>query len=126
MFFTRCVCVCMCVCLCLFLCVCLSMCLCVCLCAQKDEAPRSAQFIIHAALDMVDLKQWTTPWTHLRAVDKFNEYIISAFVTPGNVSVVGARVRWGVVFHDALLCCCARCGSWSFTTAATKTACATS
>ncbi len=28
---------------------------------QKDEAPRSAQFIIHAALDMVDIKQWTSP-----------------------------------------------------------------
>ena len=34
-------------------------------CAQRDDVGRSAQFIIHAALDMVDVKQWTSPVTYV-------------------------------------------------------------
>ncbi len=30
---------------------------------QRDEVSRSAQFVIHAALDMVDIKQWTAATT---------------------------------------------------------------
>ena len=30
---------------------------------QRDDVARSAQFIIHAALDMVDVRQWTAPVT---------------------------------------------------------------
>jgi hypothetical protein len=30
---------------------------------QRDDVTRSAQFIIHAALDMVDARQWTAPVT---------------------------------------------------------------
>lgn len=42
-------------------------------------------FIAHAALDVVDEVQWETPMLYLKSVDKFYGYIISAFVTPGNV-----------------------------------------
>ncbi|GMM51805.1 TRAPP subunit [Starmerella bacillaris] len=42
-------------------------------------------YITHAALDVVDEAQWETQSLYLKSVDKFYGYIISAFVTPGNV-----------------------------------------
>jgi hypothetical protein len=40
-------------------------CLLVCRALQRDDVSRSAQFIIHAALDMVDVRQWTSPVTYV-------------------------------------------------------------
>ena len=41
------------------------------------------QFILHASLDSVDAKLWQTPGMYLRHVDRFNDLVISALVTPG-------------------------------------------
>ncbi len=47
---------------------------------QKDDLN---QFIVHAALDMVDQKVWSGTSMFLREVDKFNDLSISAFATAG-------------------------------------------
>lgn len=52
---------------------------------RREDAARSSQFILHAALDMVDLNQWNTQSNYLKVVDRHNEQLISAYITPGSV-----------------------------------------
>ncbi len=59
---------------------------------QREDLARAAQFLLHASLDMVDMQQWTTNATYLKVVDRHNEQMITAYVTPG-----GARL---LVLHD--------------------------
>ena len=49
----------------------------------KDELAYLHQFIVHAALDMVENVQWTNSSTFLKVVDKFNHLLVSAYCTPG-------------------------------------------
>ncbi|RUS29711.1 Sedlin [Jimgerdemannia flammicorona] len=51
---------------------------------KKEESKHLNQFIIHSALDIVEEVQWNTTATYLKVVDKFNEFLISAFVSAGN------------------------------------------
>lgn len=51
--------------------------------ALNDDGPNSYQFVLHAALDLVEEMEWTTPTLFLKTVDRFNEKPISAYVTPG-------------------------------------------
>ncbi|CEO99719.1 hypothetical protein PBRA_007452 [Plasmodiophora brassicae] len=43
------------------------------------------QFVVHAALDIVDRKLWTTPSLYLKQVDRFNDLQISVYVTASHV-----------------------------------------
>jgi hypothetical protein len=47
-----------------------------------------AQFILHAALDLVDEMQWKTQTTFLRTIDRYNDLFISAMVTHGSVRML--------------------------------------
>lgn len=45
-------------------------------------------FVVHAALDVVEDVQWETNTLYLKAIDTFYGYLVSAYVTPGNVKMM--------------------------------------
>ena len=72
---------------------------------RREDNSHLNQFIIHAALDMVDDSVWGTQSMLFKAVDKFNDYIISSFVTAGHVKLMllhDVRNEDGIrnFFHD--------------------------
>eukprot|EP00927_Polykrikos_kofoidii_P036427 TRINITY_DN30757_c0_g1_i2.p1 TRINITY_DN30757_c0_g1~~TRINITY_DN30757_c0_g1_i2.p1 ORF type:complete len:163 (+),score=25.50 TRINITY_DN30757_c0_g1_i2:32-490(+) len=50
----------------------------------REDSPHLGQFVIHAALDLVDEIVPTTSSMFLRVVDKFNDFHVSAFATAGH------------------------------------------
>ena len=72
---------------------------------RREDNSHLNQFIIHAALDMVDDAVWGTQTMLFKNVDKFNDYLISAFVTAGHVKLMllhDVRNEDGIrnFFHD--------------------------
>jgi len=61
--------------------------------SRRDDVGRTAQFVIHAALDMVDAALPTATTTFLKAVDRHGEQVVSAYVTPGGIRFM--------LLHDA-------------------------
>ena len=59
---------------------------------RREDVARSAQFLLHAALDCVDLAMWASSATYLKVVERHNDQLVSAYVTPG-----GARF---LVLHE--------------------------
>ncbi|KAL1590543.1 hypothetical protein WHR41_00952 [Cladosporium halotolerans] len=51
----------------------------------REEAAHMNQFIVHAALDMVEEVQWGTKDLYLKKVDTFQNNHIHTFITGGNV-----------------------------------------
>jgi hypothetical protein len=62
---------------------------------KREDLARNSQFLLHAALDSVDLSaaSASATSTYLKVVDRHNEQLVSAYITPG-----GARF---LVLHDA-------------------------
>lgn len=72
---------------------------------RREDNSHLNQFIIHAALDMVDDAVWGTQSMNFKSVDKFNDFLISAFVTAGHVKLMllhDVRNEEGIrnFFHD--------------------------
>ncbi|KAI5362538.1 Putative trafficking protein particle complex subunit 2 [Septoria linicola] len=51
----------------------------------REEAKHMNQFIVHAAIDMVEEAQWSTKDLYLKKVDSFQNNYIHCFLTGGNV-----------------------------------------
>jgi hypothetical protein len=79
--------------------------------ASKLQKEDLIQFIIHASLDAVDQKVWTSNSMYFRNVDKFNDVNISAFVTAGRQSSTQEedRVRRAMVQRPECWWSCADC-----------------
>lgn len=64
-------------------------------CNKREDLARQSQFLLHSALDSVDLAMWHPQKkndVYLKTVDSHNEQLISAYVTPGGVKFM--------VLHD--------------------------
>ncbi|KAJ4777913.1 Trafficking protein particle complex subunit 2 [Rhynchospora pubera] len=55
---------------------------------QKQEQAHQHQFILHAALDLVQDLAWTTSAMFLRSVDRFNDLTVSVYVTAGHTRLM--------------------------------------
>ncbi|XP_068480451.1 uncharacterized protein [Phaseolus vulgaris] len=53
--------------------------------AKREDAAQLHQFILHAALDIVQDLAWTTSAMYLKSVDRFNELVVSVYVTAGHI-----------------------------------------
>mmetsp|Transcript_27485 Transcript_27485/g.27705 ORF Transcript_27485/g.27705 Transcript_27485/m.27705 type:complete len:132 (+) Transcript_27485:221-616(+) len=51
--------------------------------SSKDELAYLHQFIMHSSLDLIENAMWINSATFLRVVDRFNNLMVSAYVTPG-------------------------------------------
>ncbi|KAF9607175.1 hypothetical protein IFM89_032397 [Coptis chinensis] len=52
---------------------------------KKEETAHQHQFILHAALDIVQDLAWTTSAMFLKAVDRFNDLVVSVYVTAAHI-----------------------------------------
>ncbi|MQM18511.1 hypothetical protein Taro_051505 [Colocasia esculenta] len=52
---------------------------------RKEDAAHQHQFILHAALDVVQDVAWTTSAMFLKSVDRFNDLVVSVYVTAGHI-----------------------------------------
>ncbi|TYI66601.1 hypothetical protein E1A91_D09G235400v1, partial [Gossypium mustelinum] len=48
---------------------------------QREDAAQLPQFILQAALDIVQDLAWTTSAMILKTIDKFNDLVVSVYVT---------------------------------------------
>ncbi|KAI9308498.1 trafficking protein particle complex subunit 2-like protein [Cunninghamella echinulata] len=56
--------------------------------SNRDDHKHLNQFIVHAALDVVEEVQWNTQAMYLKSIDRFNEHYVSCFVTAGNIKLM--------------------------------------
>ncbi|CDP08751.1 unnamed protein product [Coffea canephora] len=52
---------------------------------RKEDAAHQHQFILHAALDIVQDLAWTTSAMFLKGIDRFNDLVVSVYVTAGHI-----------------------------------------
>lgn len=60
---------------------------------HEDQRPMN-QFILHSSLDIVEEMQWTQRELYLKTVDRFNNQLVSCFLTAGSM-LSCPNQRWG-------------------------------
>ncbi|KAJ2004702.1 TRAPP subunit [Coemansia thaxteri] len=55
---------------------------------QRDESKYLNQFVVHAALDLVDDAQFMSNACYLKTVDRYNDWNVSAYVAPSNTRLM--------------------------------------
>ncbi|KAJ2081959.1 TRAPP subunit [Coemansia sp. RSA 988] len=55
---------------------------------NRSENKHLHQFVVHAALDLVEDALFLTNACYLKTVDKYNDWNVSAYVTPSNVRLM--------------------------------------
>ncbi|XP_071937324.1 uncharacterized protein [Coffea arabica] len=55
---------------------------------RKEDAAHQHQFILHAALDIVQDLAWTTSAMFLKGIDRFNDLVVSVYVTAGHTRLM--------------------------------------
>ncbi|KAM1014706.1 hypothetical protein ACFX2C_044661 [Malus domestica] len=66
--------------------------------AKREDAAQLHQFILHAALDIVQDLAWTTSAMYLKAIDRFNDLVVSVYVTAGHILYIHTRL---MLLHDS-------------------------
>ncbi|KAK9465743.1 Sedlin [Lipomyces arxii] len=51
----------------------------------SNDMKQLCPFIVHSSLDIVEEMQWNTNQMHMKVIDKFYNYLISAYLTVGNM-----------------------------------------
>ncbi|KAI0522877.1 hypothetical protein KFK09_005264 [Dendrobium nobile] len=59
---------------------------------KKEEAAHQHQFILHSALDIVQDLAWTTSAMFLKAMDRFNELVVSVYILLNPLYLPGSRI----------------------------------
>ncbi|CAL5440020.1 unnamed protein product [Camellia sinensis] len=62
---------------------------------KKEDAAQQHQFILHAALDIVQDLAWTTSAMFLKAIDRFNDLVVSVYVTAGHYPFGALLIKGG-------------------------------
>ncbi|KAI3716280.1 hypothetical protein L6452_23508 [Arctium lappa] len=68
---------------------------------KKEEAAHQHQFILHAALDVVQDLAWTTSAMFLKAIDRFNDLVVSVYVTAGHILLIFVTHTRLMLLHDS-------------------------
>ncbi|CAI9281301.1 unnamed protein product [Lactuca saligna] len=68
---------------------------------KKEEAAHQHQFILHAALDVVQDLAWTTSAMFLKSVDRFNDLVVSVYVTAGHILFIFLLHTRLMLLHDS-------------------------
>ncbi|KAK9457217.1 Sedlin [Dipodascopsis uninucleata] len=51
----------------------------------SSDMKQLCPFIVHSSLDIVEEVQWASNTMYMKVIDKFYNFLISAFVTAGNI-----------------------------------------
>ncbi|KAJ6944238.1 trafficking protein particle complex subunit 2 isoform X2 [Populus alba x Populus x berolinensis] len=72
---------------------------------KREDAAQMHQFILHAALDIVQDLAWTTSAMYLKAIDRFNDMVVSVYVTAGHIlclcDFVCYSIKRFMLLHDS-------------------------
>ncbi|KAH9783080.1 SNARE-like superfamily protein [Citrus sinensis] len=60
---------------------------------KREDAAQLHQFILHAALDIVQDLAWTTSAMFLKAIDRFNDLVVSVYVTAGHILRTSTQIN---------------------------------